>query len=189
MIHILNNIFHAIIPIAHAQEAAAPEGPVQTLGINWKLFIAQLVNVAIIYLILKKWVFGPLAQKMEERTSKIEYSLKQAEDIQHQHEAAEKERAAAIQKARLEASEIISKAELGAQKIKEQIVDEAKANAEKIIVQAKKDIESQKERLIAEVREEAATLIVSATEKIIREKLDPKKDEQLIKESLKGAAR
>jgi F0F1-type ATP synthase membrane subunit b/b' len=39
---------------------------------------------------------------------------------------------------------------------------------------------------MAEVREEAATLVVAATEKILREKIDVKKDEQLIKESLKN---
>ena len=56
----------------------------------------------------------------------------------------------------------------------------------KMLELSKKELENEKSKLMTEVREEAATLIVSATEKIIREKLDLKKDEALIKDSLKG---
>lgn len=183
------SILNALIPVAQAAEEAAHEAQQSLpgmLGINWKGFIGQLVNFAIVLFVLWKWVFGPLGKKLEERTAKIEESLKNADEIEAKHKEAEEHRKAEIEKARIEASEIIVKAQKTAEQTKEQIVAEARAATERMMEQTKTQLASEKSKLMQEVREEAASLVVMATEKILREKIDPKKDESLIKESLQS---
>jgi F-type H+-transporting ATPase subunit b len=183
------SILNALIPVAHASEeavSAVEQSLPGMLGINWKGFIGQLVNFAIVLFVLWKWVFGPLGQKLEERTTKIEQSLKNADEIELKHRQAEEHRQAEIEKARIEASEIIVKAQKTAEQTKEEIVAEARASTERMMEQTKAQMASEKNKLMAEVREEAASLVVAATEKILREKIDTKKDESLIKESLQS---
>lgn len=179
------------ILVAYAAETAieaaqADPGIIGLLGLNWKLLLAQLFNFAIVLFILWKWVFGPLGKKLEERSSKIEKSLKQTEEIQAKFEEAELNKAQAMEKARSEADAVIARAQASAEEVKSGIITEAKLSAERLLEQAKKEMGSEKEKLMAEVREEAANMVVLATERIIRQKLDPKADEQLIKESLKN---
>ncbi|MHB8871288.1 MAG: F0F1 ATP synthase subunit B [Candidatus Doudnabacteria bacterium] len=186
----MNEILHILIPIAHAAEAnvsdVANDSVTALLGLDWKLFIAQLINFAIVLIVLWRWVFKPLGAKLEQRTAKIEKSIKESQEIQDQLKQVEQYRKAEMEKIRGEANEIVAKAQKTAEMNKEQIIAEAKKGAEKVLEQSKKELASEKEKLLAEVREEAATLVVAATEKILREKLDSKRDVELIKESLKG---
>jgi F-type H+-transporting ATPase subunit b len=180
---------HAImIPVAHADATTTAQPNVLTmLGIDWKLFLAQLVNFAIVLLVLWKWVFTPLSKKMAERTERIEKSLREADDIKKLHEDAEKERLEMVKQARFEVSGIIAAGEVSAQKIKEDIISEARSNADRIIEDTHRNIEDQKIAMLKEIRIEASELIVSATEKILLEKLDGKKDKEIIERSLHQA--
>ena len=177
---------HAImIPVAYADSATSgQQGVLSMLGIDWKLFLAQLVNFVIVLLVLWKWVFTPLSKKLTERTERIEKSLREADDIKKLHQDAEKERLEMIKQARLEVSGIISAGEVSAQKIKEDIISEARTNADRIITDTQRNIEDQKIAMLKEIRIEASELIISATEKILLEKLDSKKDKELIDRSL-----
>ncbi len=184
------NIFHAIVPLAHAENASAPaaaSNPAQVLGLDWKLFIAQLINFSIVLFVLWKWAFKPLGAKLQERTEKIEKSLKDAEEISRQKEEAEKFRIAEMEKTGRQAQEMLNKAEAAAAALKEEIVGEAKAQAQKLLEQVKKQGQSEKEKMLGEFKAEAAELVVSVTEKIILSRLDKKSDAEFIKKSIEEA--
>ncbi len=181
----LSHVSQLLIPIAHAQETAAPSGGiVETLGINWKLFIAQLVNFGIILFILWKWVFGPVAKRLEERSNKIEKSLNDADRIEKEKREFEAWRQEELNKARKQAAEFITAAQTDAQKAREEVVKKTKDDQEKLIAQAKERIESDKQKALQDAKSELANLITNATEKILRKKLDAKADQELVKESL-----
>ncbi len=186
----LNAIFHILIPVAHAAEAAAATtsaaNPLTTFGVDWQHLLAQLVNFLIIFWLLSKFVFKPLVKKLEERTHKIDRSLKQAKEIEDKLRETEEKGRSEIEKSRLRAAEIIANAQRLADQTEANMVRNAQTSADKVLEQARKEIASEKDKLLAEVREEAAGMIMLATERIIKEKLDPKKDQNLIKESLKN---
>ena len=159
---------------------------VTLLGLNWQLFIAQLVNFAIVLFVLWKWVFTPLGKKLTERSENIEKSIAQQADIEKQHAAAAQFRKDEMAKAQVEAAAVIDRAQVAAKKTGEQILADARRASEQLVVQTKAQLEDEKAKLIREVKEYAATLVTMATEKIIREKLDSAKDQELIKETLKN---
>lgn len=173
-------------PIAHAQEAAQSSSPTAVLGLNLTLFIAQVINFGIVLFILWKWVFTPVTKALQARTAKIEKSLNDAERISKEKEDFEKWRHLEISKARQEAATIVTKAQADAGAAKDQILQQTKEEQQKLVDQAKKQIEQEKHLRLQSAKSELADLVTNATEKIIKQKLDAKKDEELIKEMLKS---
>ncbi len=178
---------HIFTSVAFAQSAAAQSSsPVAVLGLNAKLFIAQLINFAVVLFILWKWVFTPVAKKLQERTDRIEKAMNDADRVAKEKAEFEKWRQEQMGQARQEASVIITKAEVDAGKVKDDMLRQAKQEQQKLTDQAKKQMAREKEQTMNSAKSELADLITNATEKILRHKLDDKKDAELVKESLKS---
>jgi F-type H+-transporting ATPase subunit b len=155
------------------------------LGINGKLLLAQIVNFVILLFVLYKFAYGPVLKMLEERTEKIEKGLKDAEASHKKLAEISEKEAAVLVEARKKAQEIIKKAEDSAVTQAQAIVTVAKEQTEKMLATAQKQIEQEKEKILLEVKSEVANLVVMATEKIIHEKLDMQKDQELISQSIK----
>jgi F-type H+-transporting ATPase subunit b len=175
--------------ILAATEAATVEnsgGIIGTLGINWKLFLAQLVNFSIVLFVFWKWVVKPLGTTLTKRQERIESGLKNAEHMDVERKKFEDWKQAEMKKVRNEADNILRVTTDTANQIKQETIVEAQSQANKLIEQAKSNIQSEKVQAMKEAREEIATLVVAASEKIIRGKLYMKKDHELINDSMKG---
>ncbi len=169
--------------VQHAPEESA--GVLGTLGINWKLFLAQLVNFGIILFIFWKWVVKPLGTTLTARQQRIEEGLKNAEHQDVEKKKFEEWKASEMRRVRNEADHILRTTTDTANKIKQETITESHVQANKILEQAKTAIESEKVQMMKEAKQELATLVVAASEKIIRTKLDPRKDHELINQALK----
>lgn len=184
----LHTISELLIPIAHAAEQAthaeAETSVLGTLGINGKIFIAQLINFGVIMFVLWKYAFTPVAKKLQERTDTIEKSIHDAKRIETEKQEFEVWKNEALKEARLQASAIVTKAQTEAEQAREDALHQTKTEQQKLIEQAKIQIESEKNNALKEVKSELADIITTATEKILRAKLDVKKDAELIKESI-----
>jgi F-type H+-transporting ATPase subunit b len=157
-----------------------------TLGIDWKLFLAQLVNFVIILFIFWKWIVKPLGQTLTDRQNRIEQGLKNAEKTDEEKKQFEEWKMNEMKKVRGEADHILRTTTDTANKVKQETIVSAQSQANKILDQAKVSIESEKVQMIKEARLELATLVVAASEKILRGKLDDKKDHELINDSMRS---
>lgn len=175
----------AVQEAVHAAEASS-EGVLGTLGINWKLFLAQLVNFGIVLFVFWKWVVKPLGKTLTDRQNRIEQGLKNATAMDEERKKFEEQKSADMRKVRTEADQIVRTATDTATKMKQEIIHEAQTQADKLLVQTKQSIESEKQQMLKEVKTEVAILVVAASEKILRAKLDPKKDHELINDSLRN---
>ena len=180
---------HFFIPIARAAAEATSEtssGPVGALGLNLKLFIAQLINFAVVLFVLWKWVFTPVAKKLQERTDKIEKSMNDADRITKEKDEFGKWRENEMVKVRSQASALVTAAESQAQKSKEEILNQAKQEQSSLLKQTQLQILQEKDKAISDIKSEVANMVTIATEKLIKTKLDSSKDKELIQESLKN---
>ena len=50
----------------------------ESLGIDWKMLVAQVVNFIILLLILRKFLFGPIVKLLDDRRKTIEKGLSDA---------------------------------------------------------------------------------------------------------------
>jgi F-type H+-transporting ATPase subunit b len=171
---------------AAAEHATEDTGVIGLFGLNWKLFLAQLVNFAIILFILWKFVFNPVIKGMQDRTKKIEDSLNDSDRIEKEKAEFETWKQREMNKARGEAGAIISEAKNTAEATRQKILDQSKQEQTELIEKTKQQLESEKQKVINEAKSEIANLVVMSTEKLLKAKLDSKADAKLIAESLKG---
>jgi F-type H+-transporting ATPase subunit b len=173
--------------VEQVQQAAGLAGIVGPLGVDVKLFIAQLINMSVVIFVMWRWVYKPLLKVMDERTGKIEKGLKQAEQAAATLIGAEKEKEVALVEARRKAKEIVDEASRIAGEEREAIIKKARGEVEHLVSQGKNQLADEKSRILREVRVEAADLVALAVENLVREKIDARKDEALIRSALAQA--
>ena len=148
------------------------------------LLFWMVVIFGIVFFLLAKFGFPIITSSVEERSAKIEQSLKDADEIQARMEAWKVEQAQMLEQARREQSAILREAT----ETKARIVADAKAQAreeaEKMIADAKIQIAAEKESALREVRQEVAVLSVQVAEKILRHELSDTGSQRMFIDSL-----
>lgn len=180
-----------IIDIAYASSEAVTEatsagdgGILGSLGINLPLFLFQLINFAVVILVLWFLILKPLSKKLTERQNLIADSLENAKKVQAKLEQSEKDYQAELRRAKAEAAKILEQATQDSEKFSVEMKVKVKKEIEVLITQAKKNIQSEKEEMLASLRAETADLVVLALEKILSEKMNDEKDKKLINKVL-----
>ncbi|RMH52942.1 MAG: F0F1 ATP synthase subunit B [Zetaproteobacteria bacterium] len=143
-------------------------------------FIGQIVVFLTLVWLMKKHLYGPLNEMMEERARKIAEGLAAAEAGQEQRKKAEAEVERQLAKARAEAQAILSRAESRAAEINEEAVHKARSDAEQILAAAREEIAAETERARQALRGEVASIAMAAAEQIIQAELDAKRHTALI---------
>jgi len=157
---------------------------IRKLGIDWKLLLAQIVNFVILFLVLKKFLYKPLINLMNRRREKIIDGLEKAKRGEEEFAKIAELKERELAKIQKEAEGLIQKAKEIGDKKQHEILKEAEEKTKKIVEEARGRIEIEKEKMLKEVRQDIANLVVNATEKILKEKIDEKKDKELINQAI-----
>lgn len=150
------------------------------LGIDWKLLVAQIINFAILLFVLKKFVFGPVLQKLEQRKAMIAKSVsdsKHAEDVLKDVEVS---RAQMLEKTKKQTLEMLEEAAKAAEATKNSIVEAARNEASQVFEQSKVQIAREKEKMLKEASDELGMMVVRAAEKIIEREFTPEDQKRLV---------
>lgn len=158
---------------------------IETFHIDIKLLLAQMMNFAIVLSVLYFFALKPLTKTMNERTKKIEKSLKDAEDINLKKKEMEKEYEKIIAGAKSDANEIIEKAKKQSDEKGRKIIENAKAEVGLIINNEKEKLQKEKKQILSEIKSDVADLTMRSLEKILEKKIDSKENSQIIKKSIK----
>jgi len=189
-------MFLNLIDIALASEDSAEvseelasianESVLAGLGINGSMFLAQLVNFAVVSAILWFLILKPITKKMAERQKMIDDSIANSKKIDENLSKSEKSYQEKIDMAKVEANKIMEKANCEASQVADVLKVKAKKEIEGVVEQARRNIQIEKEEVMLGLKKETADLMASALEKILNEKIDLKKDKELIENALKG---
>lgn len=163
-------------------ETTEQTGGLGTLGIDGGIFIAQLVNFLVVLIVLWKFAYKPLMKMLDERSERIEKSLKDADHVEKRVAALEDERTSVINEARAEAGKVMELTRTDAEAMKTDMVEKAKREVERVVVHGKAQLKAEQEAMMREVRKEIADVAVSAARKILSEGVDDKKAHSLAEE-------
>lgn len=130
-------------------------------------FFVTIVNVGVLFFILRAILFKPVTRFMEARTKKIHDALEQSEKDKHQARALLEQYEEQLKSAEGEAEAIIRQAKENARLEGERIIAQGKAQAEILIANAKRQIEAEKEAGLARFRSEAAGLVTAASGRLL----------------------
>lgn len=166
--------------------ASSSESVAASLGLNAQLFVFQLINFAIVAVIIWFLILKPLTKTLNERKKLIDESLDKAKEVDANLQMSQVKFQEKLDEAKVEANKIIEKAHGEAEQLGVSMKEKAKKEIELLIDQAKRNIQIEKDEVMEGIKKETVNLIISAVEKILDEKLDGDKDKKLIEESLKG---
>ena len=156
------------------------------LGVNLGYLLVQIVNFAIMLIILRAWAYRPIVKMLENRRNTINQGVEDARVAADARKNAEGDAKKIIDEAKTKASDIMHEATQQA----EDIMREIKAMAEKDADQTRKaaisHMESERETMLADARGQMAALAISATQKLIGESLDEKRQRALLDEFFSG---
>jgi len=166
----------------HTEEAA---GPLGSLGINPTFFAAQLINFLIVVLVLWRFAYKPIVKMLDDRSEKIEKSLKQADEIEKRVTNLEGERETVIKKAKAQATKILEEARSEAELRKTETVSAAKREVERVVIQGKSQLVKEKEIMLREARKDMVEIAVIAATKILRNQVNEKKAQSFAEEAVR----
>ena len=150
---------------------------------TWTL-IFTWANLLILFLILKKILFKPVLNILEQRDKEVNEMYEKAEEAQKSAQAKETEYAQKLADAKNEAIRIVSEASKTAAIRGEEIVSDAQNKASAMITKAEKEIEREKAAAVNEVKSDITSIAVSIAEKVIEKDLNEKDYERLVEEFL-----
>lgn len=167
--------------------AEASGGGLASLGLNVQSFVFQLITFILVLVLLRVFVYKKLVATLQARRDEVEKSLDAAKESAAELEQTREKVAAMIKQARAEADDIVATGHKESAAMIEAAQDKAVKQAEHITREAQTRIEAEVRKAQAALKKETIQLVAQATEKIIGEKLDAKKDEQLITKALETA--
>jgi len=153
-------------------------------GLDFNILETNLINLAIIIGVLFYFGRKVVGNVLNERRSRIEQEIRDAEKRQKDAAAALADAQQKLAKAQAEAEQIRAAAEENAKKAREEILAQAARDVERMKKTAAGELDTARERAIAELRERVAALAVERVESQLRDHLDGSAQHQLIDRSI-----
>jgi F-type H+-transporting ATPase subunit b len=167
-----------------AAEGADPTG----LQINFFWVIVSSINFLIFLALIWTFALRPVSRMLNERRTRIETGLRDAEQARRDREQAESERVAALAEARREANDILNRAQKVAQETRDADIAATRQELERMRQRAAEDIQAEKSRAMADLRAEVASLALEAAGKVVGESMDDARQRRLVEEFLRESA-
>ena len=145
----------------------------------WQILIA-LINLIILFLILKKFLFKPVQKMLKEREDELNGQYDKANETLKEAKSAKEEYEARLNGAKLEADDIIKNATDNAAKRSQKIIEGATDEADAIVSRAKTQAELEKKRAQKEIKNEIADVSSLIAEKLLAREINGEDQKRLI---------
>jgi F-type H+-transporting ATPase subunit b len=152
--------------------------------INLFWIVAQAASFLLLMVILYLVAFRRITGTLEERRSRIEQGLRDADQARVDREQAAAERLRVLGEARSEAEDILARAQRLADDTRERDMAEVRAQLEQMRERAAADIAAEKDRALADVRNQVADLALAAAARVIGETMNTERERRLVNEFL-----
>jgi F-type H+-transporting ATPase subunit b len=152
--------------------------------IDWKILVGQIINFAILFFVLKYFLYKPFLSLLEKRRKKIEEGIKMSNEAEENLK---------------KVSEVKRKMELKNEEDRKAILIRAEQDAKKRLEEAMKAAEEDRAGLLAKAEKEAAALkekekentkkaivdnAFNLVEKLVKESMDDSKNKKISEEFL-----
>lgn len=151
------------------------------LNIN---IIYTFVNIIILYLLLKKFLFKPVTTMIEKRTNDIKQSLEDADVKNKEAEKLLEKYENSVKMAEEESLKIIKDAKEKAKVEYDKIIADAKIDANKVIKEAERNVELQKQKAMEGVKDDVIEIAFSAATALMSENIDNEVNRKIIDDFL-----
>lgn len=143
-----------------------------------------IINLLVLYWLLKKFLFGPVTAIMDRRAKMIQGDIDSAKASKEESENMKKEYEADLKAAHQQAVKITTDAKQRAERECSEMLDEARRDAARMRADAEKDIESERAKAIDAAKDEIAGLAVMAASQVLAKNIDEESNRRYAEELL-----
>ena len=159
----------------------------QTAGIfllpNATFFVELFVLLVILFL-TTKYIVPPINKAMTKRQVEIRSSLEAAEAARTDAAAADDERRAVLDEARVQARDIVTQANAVADTVRAEMHDKGQAEYDRIVGSAEAEVALARQRAIDDAASQLGTIVMGVVERVIGREVDMKVHQDLVDESV-----
>lgn len=150
------------------------------VGIVPWTFIAQIANLFIQVLLIKRFLFKPVNEILKKRKEMADAEIQDAVKAKDEANAMKAEYEQNMQEAKNKANDILMTAQKTAAIQSEEMLKEASAQVAAIKAKAEKDIAQEKRKAVIEIRSEIGDMAVEIAGKVIEREICEEDHEKLI---------
>ena len=155
------------------------------LQLDLQQILSQAISFVLLVVILRKVAWRPLLGVLDQRRARIEDELRQIAQSKSELARLQEDYAKRLAKIEDEARTKIQQAMLEGKRIAIEIQEQARAQGYEIMTKAKDTVELELAKAKVTLRDQVATMTMDAVERMLRRKLDPTADRQLVDDVLK----
>jgi len=146
---------------------------------NWTSLMV-VINLLILYIILKKFFWEKIREFMKERENAVRDAFDSAEAMNKRADEKMRNYSARIANVEEEGREIIRQARAQADVQAQEIIEDARKQASELMAKTERNIELEKAKAMEEMRQEIGTLALMAAEKIVGREIDNIGQEKIV---------
>jgi len=149
--------------------------------------LVSIVQFLVLFLLLRRILWGPVTRTLEARADRIREGLEAAEASRRERAEMKVEVEQLLATARREAQEISDRTTKAAEAAAVEIRREASAEGDRIRERARTDAQQLHDQTLAQLRGEVASMAVLAASRILGKEVDERAHRELIERSLDEA--
>jgi F-type H+-transporting ATPase subunit b len=166
------------------QEHQASHSKPNVMDVRFDLTIWSIIIFAGLFLILRKYAWGPILEGLQKREKTIESSLEEAKKAREEVAAQRAEFEKRLAEANQEIPRLMEQARKDAELLKEEMRTQANADIQTERQRLRREIEVAKDQALHEIWSQAANLATVISARAIRRELSPDDHRRLIDEAL-----
>ena len=156
------------------------------ISINLWQIIVSLINLILLFLIIKRFLYKPVKKMLEERQKTIDGNYEDAEKAKEQALSEQKAYEEKLSTAKQEADSVIQSAVDIAKAREKEILEEARLRAEGIIRKAEEDAALEMRKAEESIKNEIVEVSTLLTEKMLEREISAKDHKQMIDSFIEG---
>jgi F-type H+-transporting ATPase subunit b len=154
------------------------------IEVSTGLMIWTLLCFGVVFFVLKRYAFGPIQQKIDERRKRIREALDEADKARAEARRLLEEHRSLMSQAKGQAEEILSEARRVSDSQGARMREELEADRQRRIEDTRKQIAAETARALEQIRAEVADLTLIATQKVTGKVLDQADHKRLIDDAI-----
>ena len=148
--------------------------------------IFQILNLLLLMVLFKKYLFKPVMEILEKRQAEIEGHYQEAQQAETDAKAMKADYESKMSGARQEADRVIKTATESANAMSASIVEEARTQADQLKRRAQTEIDLERRRAFDEVKGELSGIALDIASQVIEREVNEKDHEAFIDEFIKN---
>lgn len=129
--------------------------------------VFTIINLLVLYLLMKKFLFGPIIKVMDVRKAMIDQQFAGAKEQEDQAKALKEQYEGALKSAREESFQIMEQARKEAKAQADKTVEDTQAKVSAMLAKAQEGINTERENAMRQMKDDVASLAMEAAGKII----------------------